>query len=106
MAVLGTFCEPSPGRHVHRELLRSVLLDLTPKIPVTACHQRNYVERYSRYSQESFEPMGTHGYRIAIGGGTSPHNLRGSAVLKEDVKRYRKGWKAGGHPGEPTTVVR
>ena len=26
-------------------------------------------------SQESFEPMGTHGYRIAIGGGTSPHNL-------------------------------
>src|SRR5256886_11603457 len=57
-------------------------------------------------SQESFEPMGTHGYRIAIGGGTSPHNLRGYAVLKEDVKRYRKAWKAAGHPGDPTTVVR
>jgi alkanesulfonate monooxygenase SsuD/methylene tetrahydromethanopterin reductase-like flavin-dependent oxidoreductase (luciferase family) len=57
-------------------------------------------------SQESFEPMGTHGYRIAIGGGTSPHNLRGYGVLKEDVKRYRKAWKAAGHPGDPTTVVR
>src|SRR5215475_1337082 len=57
-------------------------------------------------SQESFEPMGTHGYRIAIGGGTSPHNLRGSAVLKEDVQRYRKAWKEAGHPGDPTTVVR
>jgi len=45
-------------------------------------------------------------YRIAIGGGTSPHNLRGSAVLKDDVKRYRKAWKAAGHPGDPTTVVR
>jgi len=38
-------------------------------------------------SQESFVPMGTRGYRIAIGAGSSPHNLRGSAVLKEDVKR-------------------
>jgi alkanesulfonate monooxygenase SsuD/methylene tetrahydromethanopterin reductase-like flavin-dependent oxidoreductase (luciferase family) len=57
-------------------------------------------------SQESFEPMGTHGYRIAIGGGTSPHNLRGYAVLKDDVKRYCKAWQAAGHPGDPTTVVR
>ena len=30
-------------------------------------------------SQESFVPMGEHGYRIAIGAGSSPHNLRGSA---------------------------
>ena len=57
-------------------------------------------------SQESFEPMGTHGYRIAIGGGTSPHNLRGYAVLEEDVQRYRKAWQEAGHPGDPTTVVR
>jgi hypothetical protein len=35
-------------RHVHRELLRSVWLDLTPIISATACYQRNYVERYSR----------------------------------------------------------
>src|SRR2546425_2851370 len=28
--------------------MRSALLDLTPIIPVTACHQRNYVETYSR----------------------------------------------------------
>ena len=49
MAVLSTFREPSLCRPVHRELWRSVLLDLTPIIAATACHQRNYVERYSRY---------------------------------------------------------
>ena len=48
MAVLWTFHEPSLCRHVHRELLRSVLLDLTPIIAATTCHQKNYVERYSR----------------------------------------------------------
>jgi hypothetical protein len=49
MAVLCAFREPSMGRHVHRELLRNALLDVTPIIPLTACHQRNYVETYSRY---------------------------------------------------------
>ena len=34
---------------MHRALLRSVLLDFTPIIAATACYQRNYVERYSRY---------------------------------------------------------
>jgi hypothetical protein len=48
MAVLYTFRESSLCRHVHRELLRSVLLDVTPIISATACHQRNDVERYSR----------------------------------------------------------
>jgi alkanesulfonate monooxygenase SsuD/methylene tetrahydromethanopterin reductase-like flavin-dependent oxidoreductase (luciferase family) len=57
-------------------------------------------------SQERLVPMGTKGYRIAIGAGSSPHNLRGSAVLKEDMKAYRQAWQAAGHPGEPTTVVR
>ena len=57
-------------------------------------------------SQESFVPMGEMGYRIAIGAGSSPHNPRGSAVLKEDVKAYRKAWTDAGHPGDPTTVVR
>jgi hypothetical protein len=33
-----------------------VLLDLIPIIAATACHQRNYVERYSRFR---------HSYRIA-----------------------------------------
>ena len=60
MAVLSTFREPSLGRHVHRELLRSAVLDMTPITPATACYQRNYVERYSRCklasdSQESEE---------------------------------------------------
>jgi hypothetical protein len=48
MAVLYTFREPSLCRHVHRKFMRSAWLDLTPIIPATACHQRNYVERYSR----------------------------------------------------------
>ena len=49
MAVLWTFREPSLCRHVHRELLRNAVLDVTPRIPTTACHQRNYVERYSGF---------------------------------------------------------
>ena len=49
MAVLSTFREPALCRHVHRELLRSALPDLTPIISATACHQRNYVARYSRF---------------------------------------------------------
>ena len=57
-------------------------------------------------SQESFEPMGTMGYRIAIGAGSSPHNLRGSEILREDVQTYRKAWIDAGHAGDPTTVVR
>ena len=57
-------------------------------------------------SQESFVPMGAKGYKIAIGAGSSPHNLRGSAVLREDVQSYRKAWMDAGHPGDPTTVVR
>jgi hypothetical protein len=39
----------SLDRYVHRELRRSVVLDVTPIIPATACHQRNDVEAYSRY---------------------------------------------------------
>src|SRR5215468_6919440 len=50
MAVLWTFREPSLCRHVHRELLRNALLDFTPIIAATACHQRNYFETYSRYN--------------------------------------------------------
>src|SRR5215468_1990214 len=51
MAVLSTFCEPSLCRHVHGELMRSALLDLTPIILLTPFHQRDYVERYSRYKR-------------------------------------------------------
>jgi hypothetical protein len=51
MAVLSMFRVPSLCRHVHRELLRSVLLGVTPIMAATACHQRNYVERYSRFKK-------------------------------------------------------
>src|SRR2546429_4029205 len=50
MAVLSTCHEPSLGRPVHHEFMRSALLDVAPIIAATACHQRNYVERYSRYN--------------------------------------------------------
>jgi hypothetical protein len=49
MVVLCMFREPSLGRHVHRALMRNALLDLTPILLATACHQRNYVETYSRF---------------------------------------------------------
>src|SRR6266853_874525 len=41
MAVWCTFREPSLCHHVHREFMRNAVLDLTPIIPATACHQRN-----------------------------------------------------------------
>ena len=53
MAVWWTFRASSLCRHVHRELRRSGLLELTPIIHATACHQSNYVERYSRYRHSS-----------------------------------------------------
>ncbi len=49
MVVLWTFREPSLGRHVHGELRRSALLDMISILSATACHQRNDVERYSRF---------------------------------------------------------
>src|SRR5712691_4955145 len=49
MAVLCTFRRPSMCRHMHRQFIRNALLDLTTIVPATACHQRNYVETYSRY---------------------------------------------------------
>ena len=56
-------------------------------------------------SQQSFEPMGRMGYRIAIGGG-STHNERGDTVLKEDVERYRRAWRDAGHSGNPAVAIR
>src|SRR5207244_3931933 len=41
MAVLSTLRAPSLCHQVHRELMRSTLLDLPPIIPATACHQRS-----------------------------------------------------------------
>src|SRR5262249_59186373 len=50
MAALWTLRAPALGRHVHRALLRSVFRDVAPIIAATAYHQRNNVERYSRYN--------------------------------------------------------
>ena len=48
MAVLWTFREPSLCGHVPHALMRNAVLNVTLTIPATTCHQRNYVERYSR----------------------------------------------------------
>jgi hypothetical protein len=57
MAVWWTFREPSLGRHVPRAFMRNAVLDLTLRIPATACYQRNDVERYSRYNGIVSKPV-------------------------------------------------
>ena len=54
MTVLWTFRRPSMCRPFPCQLMRNGLLDLTTILPVTACHQRNYVKPYSR-SRKSYE---------------------------------------------------
>src|SRR5262245_46678315 len=50
MEVLSPFRKSSMCRHVHRALTRNKLLDLTTIVPATACHQKNYVGTYSRFT--------------------------------------------------------
>src|SRR5215510_2715676 len=64
MAAWDTFCKPVLRRHVHRALLRSAWLAVTPIISATACPQRNYVERYSRYKRGTI--FGTGGFANSI----------------------------------------
>jgi hypothetical protein len=52
MEVLCPFRRSSMCRHVHRELTRNELLDLTTIIPTSACQKRNYFRAYSRYKQQ------------------------------------------------------
>src|SRR4029450_10931284 len=49
MAVLRPFRAPSLCRHAPHEFMRNAVRNLTLIIPTTAWHQRNYVERYSRF---------------------------------------------------------
>jgi hypothetical protein len=48
MEVLGPFRKSSMCRHMHRELTRNALLDMTIIILTTTCRQRNYSMVYSR----------------------------------------------------------
>lgn len=56
-------------------------------------------------NQKSFPAIGSRGYQMLIGAGTS-HNPRGDSAMIEDVKRYREAWKAAGNPGKPHITVR
>src|SRR4030095_6378263 len=80
MAVLWTFREPSLGRHVRREFMRNAWLDFTPIIPTTACYQRNYVERYSRFN-----------HRLAACAG-HPAMIKDAAACHLHLQCDRKGW--------------
>ena len=53
MALLWTFRELFLCRHVRCEFLRNSLLDFTSIIPATACHQRNYFETSSRFTDRA-----------------------------------------------------
>src|SRR5438309_1665352 len=77
MAVLWTFCGPSLCRHGRRELLRNTVLDFTPLMPATACHQRNNVETYSRYSAE----VSNHRYEIPLCFCASQESIRFSSSV-------------------------
>jgi antitoxin ParD1/3/4 len=100
MAVLWTFREPSLGRYVHRELLRNTVLDLTPIIPATACHQRNYVERYSRSMSRHTSTMTislpkhlkefVKERSLTAHYGTPSDYIRG--LIREDLKRLEEEW--------------
>src|SRR5712692_11314590 len=59
MAVFCTFRRPSMCRPMHRPFMRNELLDLATIVPATACHQRNYIETYSRFSTS---PLFSHHY--------------------------------------------
>src|SRR5258705_3424221 len=50
LGVLWTFREPSLCRHVRRAFMRNAVRDFNHIIPTTACHQRNYVETYSKHT--------------------------------------------------------
>src|SRR5438477_8864757 len=71
-AVLWMFSRPSLCRAVHCQLLRNELLDLTTIVPATDCHQRNYVEAYSRYMRTiiSSPPAG-----VSFNAGAAPQHL-------------------------------
>jgi hypothetical protein len=79
MAVLWTFRAPSLCRHVPHELMRNAALNLTLIIPTTACHQRNYVERYSRYrATDKYLSLSRLNHRLPRGQ-THPEIMQGTA---------------------------
>src|SRR5215475_5426595 len=65
MAVLYTCGKPVLRRHVHCAFMRSALLDMLPIMPTTAFHQRNDVERYSRYRTRPAAKCPTSAYQTS-----------------------------------------
>ena len=88
MTVLSTCHEPSLWRQVHRELLRSVVLDVTPIISATACHQRNYLERYSRFIVVLLNRKNPAKPRFIILGSTDPE-LNGHKLIDLYAARFQ-----------------
>jgi hypothetical protein len=55
MAVLWPFRRRSIDRPVHRQFLRNAWLDLITILSATACHQRIYVEAYSKFHRDELK---------------------------------------------------
>jgi hypothetical protein len=106
MAVWCTCRRLSRGRPVHRQLLHNELLDLTTIVPATACHQRNYVEAYSRYrrwqafSQFDAYPHGLWTTATSVGqAGASPLPCaRGLVTRHTPPSTAKRGQTAEGSP--------
>jgi hypothetical protein len=56
---------------MHRAFMRSAVLDVTPIIPATACHQSNDVERYSRFRSTVPQKSSGEHWRVRTGRGAS-----------------------------------
>ena len=74
---------------MYPELLRSVLLDLPSIIAATTCHQRNYVERYSRFTRAAefqFRAKGMPGHPSVV----LPHPISNltTADMQALTQRY------------------
>src|SRR6266567_9275084 len=87
MAGLSTLRAPSLCRHGHRKCMRSAWLDVTPIIPATACHQRNNVERYSRYKKRRGLHVDLRGRDFAFRKVTRPRPSMLETTQRHDYQR-------------------
>jgi alkanesulfonate monooxygenase SsuD/methylene tetrahydromethanopterin reductase-like flavin-dependent oxidoreductase (luciferase family) len=56
-------------------------------------------------SDTSFPALGSMGYHVLIGAGTS-HNQHGHSGMTSDIGAYRRAWNEAGHEGTPEIFVR
>ena len=72
---------------MHREFLRSAVLDVTRIIPATTCPQRNEGERYSRYIASSNFPQFDLNFNTGEPEGVSTHSRVATNTVYVDQAR-------------------